>query len=125
VPALGNAPQTADFSILAPGQSGSTSTLRCAQGTKNSHPESSSKECVPVWKFYRKMEDTYDMNGSMMNGFKHKIKALFPFYKEYPQNKYYKVPSEFIYYFYRSLCRISENIGGMYVCQIIYNNYIP
>jgi hypothetical protein len=45
----------------------------------NSHPEPSRKECVPFWKFYRKMEDTYDMNGSMMNGFKHKIKALFSF----------------------------------------------
>ena len=40
-----------------------------------------------------------------MNGFKHKIIALFPFYKDYLQNKYYKVASEFIYDLYRSLCR--------------------
>ena len=70
------------------------------------------------------MENIYDMNGSMMNGFKHKIKTLFPFCKEYLQNKYYKVSSEFIYYLYRSLCRTAEKMGGMYVCQIMFNNYI-
>ena len=125
MPALGNAPQPADHSRLVPGQSGSTPTLCCAQGTTNSHPERSRKECVPVWKFCGKMEDTCDMNGSMMNGFKHKIIVLFPFYKEYLQNKYYKVPSEFIYYLYRSLCRTAENIGGIYFCQIMFNNYVP
>jgi hypothetical protein len=60
-----------------------------------------------------------------MNGFKQKIKDLFPFYKECLPNKYYKVPSEFIYYLYCSLCRTAENIGGMYVCQLMFNNYIP
>lgn len=79
--ALRNAPQPADHSRLVPGQSGSTPTLCYAQGTTNSHPEPSRKECVPVWKFCGKLEDTYYMNGSMMNVFEHKIKDLFPFHK--------------------------------------------
>jgi hypothetical protein len=57
VPALGNAPQPADHSRLFPGHSGGTPTVRCAQGNVNSHPEPSRKECVPVRKFYGKMED--------------------------------------------------------------------
>jgi len=105
VPTLGNAPQPADHSRLVPGQSWSTPTVCCAQGTINSHPESSRKECVPVWKLHGKMEDTYVMNGSMMNVFKYKIKDLFPFYKDYLQKKYCKVPSEFSCYLYNSLCR--------------------
>jgi hypothetical protein len=81
VPALRNAPQPVDYFRLVSGPSGSTPALCYAQGNTNSHPEPDRKECVPVWKFCGKMEDTYGMNGSMMNGFEHKIKDLFPFHK--------------------------------------------
>jgi hypothetical protein len=102
LPALGNAPQPADHFSLVPDQSGSIPTVRCVQGTTNSHPEPNRKECVPVWKFYGKMEDTFDMSGSMMMG----------------------LNTEFICYLYCSLCRTAENIGGIYVCQIMFNSYI-
>lgn len=62
MPALNNALPSADLCKLVPGQSGSTPTLHCAQGTTNSQPEPSRKDCVPVCKLFQGMEDVYDMN---------------------------------------------------------------
>jgi hypothetical protein len=62
VSAFNNAPPPADPPKLLPGQSGSTPTVHCAQGTTNSQPEPRRKECFLVWKLYWEMEDIYDMN---------------------------------------------------------------